>query len=866
MFRNILIYFISIINYCFCYYNYHQPFSEGYNYDKYLDQYRDKDFYDNFQNHYKPNEYHNFRVVPLNYLCSGYSYQRFGKISLGKCNQYFMVCNFEYKSGVIESCGDGYVYDQYKGCIEISADKHCFNSEKDNNDLAIFQLAKEVKFCNQGAGIYRGYVGNNICSREVVICSEQKIPIPISCKPGFILSFNPTSQDLDNKFSCIKKRDCEFEVTNKVTPVTMEMMVRYCQIKNNEGRYDPYGIRNEKVCKNWYVTCRIDTIRELLFCPPNQIFDERIGFCRDKQFEDQCIDRKLCSKENMWKSMALGHCKEEYIYCHGEIPKIQRCSYHYVFDPYSMKCIKKKDSHLCHKHNEGYPSPPSLTKEKCKKGEDIKISCSEVLKCRHGVFEKYVCPHLTRYDKKYDTCVLDNDCKKYSHIDTCIEGELFTDSNCNHIFICKNGIFTKKHCNSKSLYPIEYGECDKCYRDKQYINDKPHHHHGMERELCNDYDKIPSPNKNQYYECYDGSWYPQTCKNNEQYDDKYKMCRYVNDNDSPHYNDKHPQIYRCIDNVSPLIPDYNDCTSFGMCLKGTYKTISCPSGSVFNPSGSIKNGDFCLKNLYCPPPISERRCNDGEKLITKHCNKYYECHHRRWKERYCSDRRYFNGQSCSKDIICPDIHNTYPAPPPIPNYPPPQDKPNYPIDKYHCHDGNLREHEKYCNRVYICIKGREVIKKCKGESVYSWVHKDCIYDTTYCGDKLICRNDEVSNTKETLDRINDPSFDKHSVDKFIKCYNNKWHLKRCKDGYIFDTFKLECIPRHSHIPYPPPHNDHCIESGGAAGYKPHEYDCTKFYQCAHGKWVEKNCGPGTGWNQKITTCDHIGKIPNCKKY
>ncbi|CEF61773.1 Chitin binding domain-containing protein [Strongyloides ratti] len=867
MFWNVLIYFILIIYNCFCYYNNHETVSERYNYDEYLNQYRDKNFNDNYQNHYKPKDYENFKAVPLNYLCSGYSYERFGKISLGKCNQHYMVCNFVYNSGIIESCEEGYIFDRYKGCIQASSSKHCINTNKDDRDLAIIQLAKDVKFCNQGAGIYRGHTGNNICSKEILICTEQRKPILISCRPGFILSFNPLSNNLGKKIECIKKVDCQFEVTHKVTPVTMEMMVRYCQMKDNKNEYNYFKLKDEKICKNWYVSCGIDTIRELVFCPQNQIFDERIGFCRNKEYDDQCIEKKLCTKQNMWKLLPLGYCKEEYIYCHGEIPYTKRCNYHYIFDPYNMKCVPRKNVEICNKNDGKNPLIPSLTQENCKKNENIKLSCSELLKCKNGVYKKYVCPHLTRYDEKYDNCIIDKNCKKYTHINTCIEGELFTDNNCKLIFICKNGNFIEKKCISKLLNPIEYGECDKCYRDQHYNKNNNHIHnkyyHGMERESCNDYDTIPSPNKNEYYFCYDGSWYLKKCKEKKKYDHQYKMCRY-NDDISNEYNYENPQIYKCIDHISPLIPDYNDCTSFSMCIKGKYRTIKCPIGSIFNPKGSIKNKNFCLSSITCPPPLYNRKCNNGEMLITKNCNKYYECYHNKWSERYCKDGRYFNGQTCSKNIICPNKDNLYPLPLPTPGYPDYTipGKPNYPNN--YCYEGSIREHEKYCNRIYKCINGKEVIKKCKGESVYSWVHKQCIFDTTYCGNKEICKNGERSNTKKTLDRINDPLFNKYSVTNFIKCYNNKWHQKRCKTGFVFDVIKLECYIKHIFPNLPENNNDNCIESGGEAGYKPHKFDCTKFYQCAHGKWIEKNCGPGTAWNQKITTCDHIGKVSSCK--
>ncbi|KAH7707715.1 Neurotrypsin [Aphelenchoides avenae] len=47
------------------------------------------------------------------------------------------------------------------------------------------------------------------------------------------------------------------------------------------------------------------------------------------------------------------------------------------------------------------------------------------------------------------------------------------------------------------------------------------------------------------------------------------------------------------------------------------------------------------------------------------------------------------------------------------------------------------------------------------------------------------------------------------------------------------------------------------------GYKPHPADCAKFYQCAHGSWVEKQCGPGTAYNPNVGVCDWPYNVPGC---
>uniref|UniRef100_A0A0N4Z0S3 Chitin-binding type-2 domain-containing protein n=1 Tax=Parastrongyloides trichosuri TaxID=131310 RepID=A0A0N4Z0S3_PARTI len=891
----------------------------SYGYDQYLDQYRDPNFNTNYHNNYKPQNYQKFKIIPLNYLCSGYSYQRFNKIELGKCNQYYVVCNFVYNSGVVESCGEGYIFDQHKGCILPSHHNHkCIDKNRDDKYLAMIQLAEDVKYCNQGAGIYRGYTGNNYCSREILICTDDRKPIPILCPPGFVLHFQPMSQDLGKKFECIKKKQCEYEMTNKVTPVTMEMMVRYCQL-NNGYYYHHYG-KNDKVCRNWYINCATDSIREQIFCPPDQIFDPKIGFCRRKEYTDQCVDKKICTKENLWKFFSLGLCKDEYVYCYGEIPRTERCHHHHVFDPYQGRCVDRKHVEACKKHDPNYPLPPLLTNEKCEKSHVIKLSCSEILKCRHGVYQKFVCPHFTRYSKSRGRCVIDKTCKKYNHIDTCIEGEIFHNEDCKSIVVCKNGNFIEKNCNNVKLNPMEYGECDKCYRDKHY--NKQHdsnngyqnnNNYGMEQESCNDGDIIPGTVENQYYYCHRGYFHSQTCKDNEKYDHEWRMCKPKHYNNNPPSNDNYQlQVFRCIDIVSPIIPDHNDCSKFYMCVKGNYITVKCPKDTIFNPKGSFNYNNICIRTNICPLPLNDRPCHDKEKLMTKDCDIFYECRGHRWKKMRCKNGRYFDGQKCSNYLICPNTspnHPSYPNLPPMEPlpypppmepqpYPPPMEPQPYPSPmppspyppprpEPYCREGSSKEHEIYCNRVYKCVNGIFKTKKCIGESVYSWVHRDCITDTTYCGDKKICKENQITASMEVLLRSKQPLFDIYSVTQYFICFNNQWLPKKCKHDFYFDIISKMCLKKnYNDKPYPPippkydedyfdnekpngnnvgkPNNyGECIESGGAAGYKGDDYDCTKFYQCAHGKWVQKQCPPGTAWNQKITTCDHKRNVKTC---
>jgi hypothetical protein len=40
--------------------------------------------------------------------------------------------------------------------------------------------------------------------------------------------------------------------------------------------------------------------------------------------------------------------------------------------------------------------------------------------------------------------------------------------------------------------------------------------------------------------------------------------------------------------------------------------------------------------------------------------------------------------------------------------------------------------------------------------------------------------------------------------------------------------------------------EHCDEA-----YRRHEKDCSRYYQCIFGRFVEQSCPPGTVWNKVI---------------
>uniref|UniRef100_A0A1I7TEE7 Chitin-binding type-2 domain-containing protein n=1 Tax=Caenorhabditis tropicalis TaxID=1561998 RepID=A0A1I7TEE7_9PELO len=115
---------------------------------------------------------------------------------------------------------------------------------------------------------------------------------------------------------------------------------------------------------------------------------------------------------------------------------------------------------------------------------------------------------------------------------------------------------------------------------------------------------------------------------------------------------------------------------------------------------------------------------------------------------------------------------------------------------------------------------------------------------------------------------------------YYQCCQHLWFLKYCLDGFVFDKYKLICVPeneiptlptptkKHNYQTTATPHhfistkspNENCEESMGQDGYKPNPQNCRTYFQCVHGKWQLRDCGPGTQWVQSILGCDYYNGI------
>lgn len=86
------------------------------------------------------------------------------------------------------------------------------------------------------------------------------------------------------------------------------------------------------------------------------------------------------------------------------------------------------------------------------------------------------------------------------------------------------------------------------------------------------------------------------------------------------------------------------------------------------------------------------------------------------------------------------------------------------------------------------------------------------------------------------------------------------------NGVVLSTFVIVCtficIDAQRQVGDPCDVGDHEYNNGS---YGPHPSDCTKYIQCLHGFYGERECSPGLHWNKEKGACDWPQKA-NCVPY
>uniref|UniRef100_A0A914YCD3 Chitin-binding type-2 domain-containing protein n=1 Tax=Panagrolaimus superbus TaxID=310955 RepID=A0A914YCD3_9BILA len=275
----------------------------------------------------------------------------------------------------------------------------------------------------------------------------------------------------------------------------------------------------------------------------------------------------------------------------------------------------------------------------------------------------------------------------------------------------------------------------------------------------------------------------------------------------------------CSHESPQFVADPRDCGSYLECQNGFYQSRTCSQGYNFDAFSGR-----CSSTFKC-----DKICQKNERIPRKECGKALECHNNAWVPMKCKNDVMFVNGRCS-DIPCPSE-----------GYPPST-----------CFEGAVYSNERDCTRYVICRNGQLIEKQCSNGQKFN-------DETLSCSYKYDC-SAESSPKCFNGERRAIPD----SCTHFDECRYGTFVKSSCPYGKSFNSITKKCQPgpcqgSGSNI------GEACTESPGLDGFLPDPLDCRRFYQCTNGRWVGKNCGPGTAWSGVLGVCDHIRNVPACAR-
>uniref|UniRef100_A0AC35GUK7 Chitin-binding type-2 domain-containing protein n=1 Tax=Panagrolaimus sp. PS1159 TaxID=55785 RepID=A0AC35GUK7_9BILA len=822
-------------------------------------------------------------IVSIGYYCkSGQSHS----IALGTCSSLYIQCS---NAGIytIEECPLEKVFNG-QSCIEASTIRECFDPRLNVLNLATENLASSIGACNNGPGIQ--FSPKNHCSRQALFCDSSLEPHAISCSSNQILDFDT--------LQCIPSK-CPWGPQNKIKD---SLIQNYCQ-------YRP----GTKKCQNWFIWCNDGLFG---FCDGQQIFDETINGCRPSLPQERCEPLNVCNGWE-WKAVELGECSQQFQYCEGLKPITFTCREGYVFQ--GKTCIPFESAKGCSECKIGETKPAKHCKQfyecekygtkwslktcptneiynqknrrcelnygnscadfhqTCQNGDSYNPSCGDYFLCREGQFHPGKCPHLTRWSKRQLQCIPDNTCRRYENNNVCRRGDIIPTVDCETYFSCDpiKGQFVRSSCKDTI-----YGKnpaCEYCIGEKPtkpaYSSNPSSPPAPYTSVKCINGEKIiDKVDCSRYISCINGEWYSLQCEGNTIFDSNSGLCIYQsksrcprngshldsfhqpqdsgfgeNDNSAfpppsppfipiqkplpsppPPMDETRREMYEqsngfiiCLSHKSPqFVADPRDCGSYLECQNGFYQPRTCPQGHNFDAFTGR-----CSSTFKC-----DRICQENERIPRKECGKALECQNNAWVPMKCKENTMFINGRCS-EILCPEDGNP---------------------SSSTCYEGAVYSNERDCTRYVICRNGQLIEKQCSNGQKFN-------AETLSCSYKYDCSSESSPKCY-----IGERRAIHDSCSHFEECQYGTFVKVSCPYGKNFNSITKKC----QHGPCRGSGSqigDVCTESAGLDGFLPDPLECRRFYQCANGRWVPKDCAAGTAFSPQLGVCDHIRNVPACAR-
>ncbi|KAH8239754.1 hypothetical protein KR032_007552, partial [Drosophila birchii] len=474
--------------------------------------------------------------------------------------------------------------------------------------------------------------------------------------------------------------------------------------------------------------------------------------------------------------------------------------------------------------------------------EPDRDDCTKYKICINGKYVSQSCEAGYYWNSNIKKCEKDNG--QCNGSPSCNEGDVKLDpADCAGYLVCSNGTFVNKQCPADAYFnndtltcipdvggvclnctegstkPEPSGDCtkyqlcsggkyetvscgagqywnstlEKCLEDNGECNGSP---------SCNEGEVKPDPADCAGYQvCSNGTFVNKQCPADAYFNNSTLTC--VPDNAGVCLN--------CTEGSTKPEPS-GDCTKYQLCSGGKYETVSCGAGQYWNSTL-----EKCLEdNGECNGSPS---CNEGEvKPDPADCAGYKVCSNGTFVNKQCPADAYFNNDT----LTCiPDNAGVC----------------------LNCTEGSKQpEPSGDCTKYQICAGGKYVTMSCADGEYWNNQTKICELDNGQC---------IVTPSCEEGDQKANPA----NCAGFLQCVNGNYVAMNCPATEFFNTTLKRCVVDEDGVCLPKTCDPQCCDLPDNTMW-PVDKNCSAFFQCANGKYVQHRCPNNLQFNNKTEACDY----------
>nr|XP_017021030.2 chitin-binding domain protein cbd-1 [Drosophila kikkawai] len=483
----------------------------------------------------------------------------------------------------------------------------------------------------------------------------------------------------------------------------------------------------------------------------------------------------------------------------------------------------------------------SLNAECCTDGETKcdPDDCTKYSVCCHGEFVSKSCidgeywnPEIGECDTNNGECYPPNceegeieanpdDCAGYLECvngivvdQSCPDGYFFNETECTRdtCGVCVN-------CTEGSTKPEPSGDCTKyllCSGGK-YVTvscDSGYYWNNTWGECLEDNGECngsPSCTEGElewnpldcagYRLCSNGSLVNKTCPDGAYFDNNMRAC----------VQDTNGTCVNCTEGSKQPEPS-GDCTKYLLCSGGKYVTVSCDSGYYWNNTW----GECLEDNGECNGSPS---CTEGElEWNPLDCAGYRLCSNGSLVNKTCPDGAYFDN---NRRTCVPDTNGTC----------------------VNCTEGSKQpEPSGDCTKYQICAGGKYVTMSCSAGEYWNNKSKICETDNGECNGTPSCtEGDKKANPSDCAG--------------YLQCVNGNYVAMKCSATEFFNTTLNKCVVDTNNVCIPKTCDPQCCDLPNNSMW-PVEKNCSAFFQCVNGKYVQQRCPNNLQFNNITSDCDY----------